>query len=86
MAGKHPVPMITATWNKFSGTPIYGKYPGYGELKQSLENAWQMAGNKFLRNIICYSNPTAKLYAHYNLPCDKSSPTTTSSGTTTGRC
>jgi hypothetical protein len=63
--------MVTATWNKFSGTPVYEKYPGYGELKQSLENAWQMAGNKFLRNIICYSNPKAKLYAHYNLPCDK---------------
>ena len=71
VAGKHPVPMVTATWNKFSGTAVYEKYPGYSELKQSLENAWQMAGNKFLRNIISYSNPKAKLYAHYNLPCDK---------------
>jgi parallel beta-helix repeat protein len=67
----HPVPMITATWNKFSGTPAYEKYPGYRELKQSLENAWQMAGNKFLRNIICYSNPKAKLYDNLDLPCDK---------------
>jgi parallel beta-helix repeat protein len=71
VAGKHPVPMVTATWNKFSGTPAYLKYPGYAELKESLDDAWQMAGNKFFRNIICYSNPRAKLYAHYNLLCDK---------------
>ena len=71
VAGKHPVPMVTATWNKFSGTPAYEKYPGYCGLKQSLEDAWQMAGNKFQRNIICYSNSKAKLYAHYNLPVDK---------------
>jgi hypothetical protein len=30
-----------------------------------------MAGNKFRRNIVCYSEPTARLYAHANLPCDQ---------------
>ena len=69
--GGHPVPMMTETWKKFSGTPAYTKYPGYAELTQSLEDAWQMAGNKFLRNIVAYSNPTARLYGHTNLPFDK---------------
>ena len=69
--GGHPVPMMTETWNKFSGTEAYLKYPGYRELTESLEDAWQMAGNKFLRNVVCYSEPTARLFAHYNLPFDK---------------
>ena len=73
VADKHPVPMIAERWNKFSGTPVYEKYPGYAELKESLDDAWQMAGNKFLRNIVCYSNPDpkAKLFAQRNLPFDK---------------
>ncbi|OGV63798.1 MAG: hypothetical protein A3K19_14025 [Lentisphaerae bacterium RIFOXYB12_FULL_65_16] len=71
VAGGHPVPMMTETWNKFSGTPVYEKYPGYPELKKSLDDAWQMAGNKFRRNIVFYSSPEAKLYAYYNLPFDK---------------
>ncbi len=69
--GGHPVPMLTEAWEKFSGTPAYEKYPGYAELTQSLEDAWQMAGNKFLRNIVSYSEPGARLYAHYNLPFEK---------------
>jgi len=69
--GGHPVPMMTDAWNKFSGTTAYEKYRGYHELTQSLEDAWQMAGNKFLRNIVCYREPSARLYAHYNLPFDK---------------
>jgi hypothetical protein len=69
--GGHPVPMMTETWGKFSGTPAYEKYAGYAELKRSLEDAWQMAGNKFLRNIVCYANPAAKLFVHYSLPFDK---------------
>ncbi len=71
VAGGHPVPMMTETWNKFSGTPAYNKYPGYPELTRSLEDAWQMAGNKFRRNIVCYSEPGARLYQHANLPFDK---------------
>lgn len=67
----HPVPMMTDTWNKFSGTPAYNKYPGYSELKQSLKDAWQMAGNKFRRNIVSYTNPNAKMYVYYSLPFDK---------------
>jgi len=70
-AGEHPVPMITETWNKFHGTPVYNKYPGYQELTRSLADAWEMAGNKFLRNIVSYSEPAASLFAHYNLPYDK---------------
>lgn len=69
--GGHPVPMLTDAWNRFSGTPAYDKYPGYQELKKSLKDAWQMAGNKFRRNIVSYSNPKAKMYAPYNLPFDK---------------
>jgi hypothetical protein len=69
--GGHPVPMMTDTWNKFSGTPAYDKYHGYTELKRSLEDAWQMAGNKFRKNIVSYSNPKAKMYAYYSLPFDK---------------
>ncbi|NPV47535.1 MAG: hypothetical protein HPY69_11285 [Armatimonadetes bacterium] len=69
--GGHPVPMMTETWNQFHGTEAYLKYPGYEELTESLEDAWQMAGNKFLRNIVAYREPGARLYAHYNLPFDK---------------
>ncbi len=71
VAGGHPVPMMTDTWHQFSGTPAYRKYPGYAELTESLENAWQMAGNKFQRNIVCYSNAKAVLYRQANLPFDK---------------
>jgi hypothetical protein len=69
--GGHPVPMMTDTWNKYHGTEAYNKYPGYAELTKSLEDAWQMAGNTFTRNIVAYSNPKAKMYAYYNLPFDK---------------
>lgn len=69
--GGHPVPMMTDTWNKFHGTPAYEKYPGYRELTESLEDAWQMAGNKFIRNIVSYREPSAMLFVHYNLPYDK---------------
>ena len=71
-AGRHPVPMMTERWEKFSGTAAYEKYPGYAELKESLAHAWQMAGNKFRRNIVCYSNSDAKLFRHRSLPFDKS--------------
>ncbi|MBI2298089.1 MAG: right-handed parallel beta-helix repeat-containing protein [Armatimonadetes bacterium] len=71
VAGGHPVPMMTDTWNKFHGTPAYDKYPGYVALTRSLADAWQMAGNRFLRNIVCYREPRAVLFAHYNLPFDK---------------
>ncbi len=71
VAERHPVPTLTEHWNAFSGTPAYDKYPGYVELKESLAGAWQMAGNKFLRNIVAYSNPNAALFKHYNLPMDK---------------
>ncbi len=69
--GQHPVPMMTDTWKQFSGTPAYNKYPGYVELTKSLEDAWQMAGNVFQHNIVSYREPAAALYAHYNLPFDK---------------
>jgi hypothetical protein len=69
--GGHPVPMMTDTWNQYHGTAAYEKYPGYKELTESLEDAWQMAGNVFRRNIVCYSEPGARLYAHYNLPFDR---------------
>ena len=72
-AGTSTVKMITRNWNTFPGTPAYDKYPGYAELREGLDDAWQMAGNTFLRNIVCYSatNPKSKLYAHRHLPFDK---------------
>ncbi len=69
--GGHPVPMMTETWKKYSGSPAYLKYPGYAELTRSLADAWQMAGNRFVRNIVAYREPSAALYAHYSLPFDK---------------
>ncbi|MEW6355505.1 MAG: sugar-binding protein [Planctomycetota bacterium] len=48
---------------KFGKLPVYQKYPGLVQMFQSDENEWnQMAGNKFLRNVCCYSDPAAKLY------------------------
>ncbi|MEI6502345.1 MAG: right-handed parallel beta-helix repeat-containing protein, partial [Armatimonadota bacterium] len=69
--GLHPVPMMTDTWNKGHGTAAYLKYPGYEALTKSLEDAWEMSGNVFQRNIVSYREPTARLYAYYNLPFDK---------------
>ncbi|MBV9864628.1 MAG: right-handed parallel beta-helix repeat-containing protein [Abitibacteriaceae bacterium] len=49
--------------------PAYNKYPGLANM--DLATGYQMAGNKFLRNIIYYHDPNAKLYAMYHLPFDK---------------
>ncbi len=69
--GGHPVPMMTETWKQFSGTSAYLKYPGYERLTKGLDDAWKMADNRFVRNIVSYSEPKAKLYEHYNLPFDR---------------
>ena len=69
--GGHPVPMMTETWNKSHGTAAYLKYPGYEALTKSLNDAWQMADNKFEHNIVSYHEPTARLWAYYNLPFDR---------------
>lgn len=45
---------------KFQHNPAYAKYPAVPAL--DLETAWQMVGNKFVRNIVCYRSPGAKLY------------------------
>ena len=67
----HPYPMMVDHWNQFHGTDAYLKYPGYAPLLQNLEFAWQLAGNKFLRNIVSYREPTAKLFYVGNLPFDQ---------------
>lgn len=69
--GGHPVPMMTETWKAFSGNSAYLKYPGYEPLTRSLNDAWQMAGNRFVRNIVSYTEPKAKFVEHYNLPFEK---------------
>lgn len=69
--GGHPVPMMTETWNKYHGTEAYRKYPGYEPLTKSLDDAWEMAGNEFSRNIVAYHRSGAKLWAYYNLPFAK---------------
>ena len=45
---------------KFQHNPAYAKYPEVPAL--DLETAWQMVGNKFLRNIVCYQGSDARLY------------------------
>lgn len=49
---------------KYGKLPPYQKYPGLPQMFQTNEDEWnRMAGNKFLRNICCYSDPEAKLYS-----------------------
>ena len=66
----HPIPMITTNSQPFLANPVYvEKYPALARF--DLETAYQMAGNKFLRNIICYHKPDAKLYLFYHLPFEQ---------------
>ena len=67
----HEFTMLKEAWAKFPGNPHYNKYPGYTALTKSQDDGWRMADNKFLHNIISYTEPTASLFAHYNLPFDK---------------
>jgi len=66
-----PLPMLNDAWQKFPGNAAYLKYPGYEALTKSTADGWQMADNKFLRNIVCYTEPSAKLWAYDNLPFDR---------------
>jgi len=45
---------------QFQHLSAYAKYPAVPKL--DLETAWQMEGNQFLRNIVCYRSPDARLY------------------------
>ena len=57
---------------KYGKLPPYQKYPGLPEMFKTNYDEWlQMAGNKFLRNICCYSDPKAMLYKQRALPYDK---------------
>ena len=57
---------------KFGKRPCYQKYPGLPQMFSIDEGEWNaMAGNKFLRNICCYSDKGAALYRQRDLPYDK---------------
>lgn len=49
-----------AEFAKYQGNPAYAKYPEVPALDP--EKAWNMAGNQFVRNIVSYRAPGAKLY------------------------
>ncbi len=49
-----------AEFAKYQHNPAYAKYPQVSAL--DMETAWRMVGNKFIRNIVCYRSPDAKLY------------------------
>ena len=57
---------------KYGKLPVYQKYPGLPEMFGTNYDEWlQMAGNKFLRNICCYSGKDSALYRQRDLPFDK---------------
>ncbi len=45
---------------KYRHNPAYAKYPEIAQMDP--DTAWRMVGNRFVRNIICYRNPQARLY------------------------
>ena len=47
-------------FQKYQHNPAYAKYPEIAKIE--LDKAWCMVGNKFIRNIVYYRNPEAKLY------------------------
>jgi parallel beta-helix repeat protein len=66
----HPVPMIAENSKPFLDNPVYReKYPALAHFQ--LQIAWQMAGNKFLRNIVSYHDAKAVLSSFENLPFDQ---------------
>ena len=57
---------------KYGKLPAYQKYPGLPEMFQSTYDEWlQMAGNKFFRNILSFTDPKAAVYSVRELPFDK---------------
>jgi parallel beta-helix repeat protein len=66
----HPVPMIAENSKPFLDNPVYReKYPALAHFQ--VQTAWQMAGNKFLRNIVYYHDAKAALSSFENLPFDQ---------------
>lgn len=63
------VPKMTKEWEKYGHLPAYQKIPELAGF--NLETGYQMAGNRFVRNIVSYTNPSAKLYSQINLPLDQ---------------
>ena len=47
-------------FQKYQHNPAYAKYPQIAQI--DLDKAWRMVGNKFIRNIVYYRDPEAKLY------------------------
>jgi len=54
---------------KYHKNPAYAKYPEVPALDP--KEAWQMVGNRFCRNIVCYHAPEARLYQRNADPFDK---------------
>ncbi len=64
------IPMITTNSQPFLVNPVYvQKYPALAGF--NLETAYQMAGNKFRRNILSYRKPDAKFVLFYHLPFEQ---------------
>lgn len=63
-SGHTPTADVTAShlksFKKYQDNPAYAKYPEVPDL--DLATAWQMSGNRFVRNIIYYRDPAAQLY------------------------
>lgn len=49
-----------ADFAKYQHNPAYAKYPAVPAL--DMETAWQMVGNKFVRNIVSYTGLQSRLY------------------------
>ena len=57
---------------KYGKLPPYQKYPGLAEMFSTDVDEWHtMAGNKFIRNICCYSDGKAALYRPRDVLPDK---------------
>jgi hypothetical protein len=67
-ASEPHLPTMTEKY-KQTMNAAYNKYPAL--VNMDLKTGYEMANNKFLRNIIFYRDPKAKLFQHTNLPFDK---------------
>jgi len=67
---EHLIPVIGENSKPFLNNLAYQKkYPALAHF--DLETAWQMAGNKFLRNIVYYHGTNAALFSFQNPPFDQ---------------
>jgi len=60
LQGDSMVKQMTGLLKGFQTNPVYAKYPELAKLDPT--TGYQLAGNKFLRNIVCYSGANSNLY------------------------